>query len=52
MPTKFAQLTEILDETSIMIRKPALEVISYIEKGNLNAPPNKFFFCILLLIMF
>lgn len=35
------------DETPILIRKPALEIINHLKNSNYNAPINKYFICIL-----
>ena len=32
-------------ETSIMVRKPALEIINYLNKTDFNKPPNRYVLC-------
>lgn len=40
---------EAFQETSFMIRKPALDIMNYVKKSNLSYPVNKYILCILLI---
>ena len=48
---KEQQLTmKTFRETSIMVRKPALEILSYLKKTDFSKPPNRYVLCKLLWI--
>lgn len=42
LPKKFVAQTKTFDEVCLMVREPAVELISYLENTDLNKPTNRF----------
>lgn len=45
LPTEFKELSETLNGLSIMVRKPAIELIGYLNKTNFDAPVSRYVLC-------
>lgn len=52
IPRSYAHLTQIFNETTLMVRKPALEVIEYLKNANYDKLPVKYVIRILFIINF
>lgn len=52
IPKNFLTLATAFNECSLLIRNPALEVMSYLEQADYNRPINKYVLCILSLIFY
>lgn len=48
MPKAFVDDVKTFNECSIMVRRPALEIMSYLHQCDYSRPVNKFVMCILL----
>jgi hypothetical protein len=47
LPPPFKQYTTTFQECSILIRQPAIEIISYLKQADYTRPVNKYILCIL-----
>lgn len=45
LPKEYKELSETLNGLSIMVRKPAIELITYLNKTNFDAPVNRYVLC-------
>jgi len=45
LPKSYKNLSETLNELCVMIRKPAIEVISNLKQSNFEGPATKYLLC-------
>lgn len=48
LPLYFERLIDVFNETNIVVREPALELIEYLKRANYDKPVIRYVLCILL----
>ena len=45
LPKEFKTLSDTLNELCIMVRRPAIEIINYLNQTNFDAPVTRYLLC-------